>query len=100
MLSRRNLSLIALLSKIGGAWTKSVTTTNGTIVGGTCEGYNVDYFLAIPYAEPPVGDLRFAAPLSYDKKYEGGMLEATSPAPRCVQFGNIFVESGNVSEDW
>ena len=99
MLNRHVLGLICLLSALGGAWTKTVTTTNGTVVGGKCESYDVDYFLAVPYAKPPVGDLRFAAPKSYGK-YAGGRLDATTPAPRCVQFGNIFIESGTASEDW
>ena len=99
MLSRHNLKLISLLSVVSGAWTKTVTTTNGTVVGGTCENYDVAYFLAIPYAKAPVGDLRFAAPEPYEK-YAGGELKATSPAPRCIQFGSIFVESGTASEDW
>ena len=100
MLSRCNLKLIALLSAIGGAWAKTVTTSNGTVVGGKCDGFDVNYFLAVPYAKPPVGDLRFAAPQPYDQKYNGNTLTATSPAPRCIQFGNIFVESGTASEDW
>ena len=99
MLHRHSLRLICLFSAFSGAWTKTVTTTNGTIVGGKCESYDVDNFLAIPYAKAPVGDLRFAAPEPYGK-YAGGGLNAISPAPRCIQFGNIFVESGAASEDW
>ena len=100
MLSHCNFKLIALLAAIGGAWTKTVTTTNGTVQGGKCEGYDANYFLAIPYAKPPVGDLRFAPTVLYNEKYNGDVLQATSPAPRCIQFGNIFVESGTASEDW
>lgn len=56
MLSRSYLEqLAALLSVIGSAWAKTVTTTNGTIEGGKCDGYDVNSFLAIPYAQPPVG---------------------------------------------
>lgn len=100
MPSYRTFKLMALLSAIGLAWTKSVATTNGTIRGGKCDGYDADYFLSIPYAKPPVGDLRFGATEPYNDKYKGGVLHATSSAPRCIQFGNIFVESGDTSEDW
>jgi carboxylesterase type B len=100
MLSHFNLKLVALLSTIGGVWAKTVTTTNGTINGGTCEGYDVDYFLAIPYAQPPVRDLRFAAPEPYNKTYDGGVLNAISPAPNCPQVDTSFIESGASSEDW
>ena len=100
MLSPQNLKLVALLSTIGGVWTKTVTITNGTIRGGTCEGNDVDYFLAIPYAQPPVGGLRFAAPEPYNKTYVGGVLNAVSPAPNCPQLDTSFIESGAASEDW
>lgn len=100
MLFHSSLKLITLLSAVSGSWAKKVTTTNGTVVGGKCESSDVNYFLAIPYAEAPVGDLRFAAPQSYDKKYDGDVLNATSPAPRCIQFGNTFIEAGTASEDW
>jgi para-nitrobenzyl esterase len=100
MLSRYRFTLIALLSAISGASTKTVTTTNGTIQGRKCNGYDASYYLAIPYAKPPVGDLRFASTEPYDEKYPGDVLQATSPAPKCIQFGDIFVESGTASEDW
>lgn len=38
-----------------------VTATAGTVVGSLEEG-DTEMFLGIPYAKPPVGDLRFAAP--------------------------------------
>jgi carboxylesterase type B len=97
---RSNLGLITLLSAIGVVWAKTITTTNGTINGGVCEGYDVNYFLAIPYAEPPVGELRFAAPEPYNKTYAGGALNATSPAPNCPQLDTSFIEIGAASEDW
>lgn len=56
-------------------------------------------FLAVPFAEPPVGDLRFAGPEPYDKKYDG-VLKATTRAPNCPQFGTSYVENGESSEDW
>lgn len=41
-----------------------VATTNGIITGHTApNSNNTIEFLGIPYAQPPVGDLRFAAPL-------------------------------------
>ena len=100
MLSLYNFKPLALLSAISVAWTQTITSTNGTISGLQCDGYDVNSFLSIPYAQPPVGDLRFAAPVPYNKKYSGGALNATSPAPRCIQFGDEFVGSGTTSEDW
>ena len=41
-----------------------VKTSSGLIRGNTIEvlNQNVNEFLGIPYAEPPIGDLRFAKP--------------------------------------
>jgi cholinesterase len=46
-----------------------VVTENGVITGRrSSEGNNVWEFLGIPYAQPPLGDLRFAAPQSYRRR--------------------------------
>lgn len=38
------------------------TISNGTLVGSWNPNYNQDFFLGIPYAQPPVGDLRYRHP--------------------------------------
>lgn len=91
--------LATLLSAICGAWAKTVTVTNGTIQGGICDTSTANAFLGIPYALPPVGDLRLAAPKPYNMKYDG-MLDATAQPPSCLQFGLDYVETGKQSEDW
>ncbi len=59
-----------------------VRTRQGTVQGLTVG--SVEQFRGIPYAAPPVGDLRWRAP-GPPKPYAGGALQATSfPAP-CVQ---------------
>jgi carboxylesterase type B len=79
---------------------QTVKTLNGTIQGGRCNSTAVNYFLSIPYAKPPLGNLRFAPPQVYDQAYNG-TLQATNPAMTCVQFGNGFFESPlPTSEDW
>ena len=42
---------------------KSVKTEAGLISGKTTEDGSVKVFQGVPYAEPPVGDLRWKAPL-------------------------------------
>ncbi|KAF2093383.1 alpha/beta-hydrolase [Rhizodiscina lignyota] len=75
-----------------------VKTTNGTIQGGKCPSTSASQFLAIPYAQPPIGDLRFQPPQPYNGSYNG-TLNATTATPSCIQFGKQFLESGPQSED-
>jgi carboxylesterase type B len=89
-----------LLGLLGGAAGQTVKVSNGTIQGVKCQNTNANSFLGIPYAKPPTGDLRFAAPQPYDSKYTGGTLQATKAAPSCPQFGSAFLEHGATAEDW
>jgi len=60
----------------------SVTIKNGTVVGATSNG--IDSFLGIPYAQPPVGDLRLRPARSVNQSF--GTLQATSTPKSCPQF--------------
>lgn len=75
-----------------------INTPNGTIRGGRCRETDVDYFFSIPYAKPPIGDLRFAPPASHVDAYHG-ILDGRVRAPACPQFGTSFVEKGPEDED-
>lgn len=77
----------------------TVTISNGALQGGKCPQTDINYFLSIPYANPPVGDLRFAAPQAYNQSFTE-TYNATNKAPACPQFGTFFVETGAQSEDW
>ena len=48
----------------------TVNVLNGSYVGVHNDYYNQDFFLGIPYAQPPVGDLRFRAPASLNSTWK------------------------------
>lgn len=65
-LSPRTLMLAVVLSlfTFAEAQRYGVTTSNGRITGHLAPGMrNTVEFLGIPYAQPPLGRLRFAEPL-------------------------------------
>ena len=67
-----------------------VTTTEGEIHGVTTQvtvagsSYNVHKYLAIPFAEPPVGDLRFKKPEARKAALDSPF-NATQFGPICPQ---------------
>lgn len=64
----------------------SVTVTNGTVDGLYQSTYHQDLFLGIPFAQPPLGDLRFALPEPVNQTY-AEPLSATAYYPECVGYG-------------
>jgi len=72
----------------------TVTVQNGTLQGRHSAEWDQDFFLGIPYAQPPVGQLRFKWPQSLDSAYDG-VRDATEYGYSCYQYGSTF----NLSED-
>ena len=65
---------------------ETVTTQNGRITGHRApKAGDVWEYLGIPYAQPPIGDLRFAAPQEYNKT---GPYKATHFVRPCFRNGN------------
>lgn len=64
---------------------QTATVKNGTYNGVYNPEYNQDFFLGIPYAQPPVGDLRFRNPASLNSSWQEG-IDATEFSPACHQF--------------
>jgi carboxylesterase type B len=62
----------------------TVTIKNGTVVGST-NGI-IDSFNGVPFAQPPVGNLRLKPPQSITKPY--GTITATGVPTACPQFGS------------
>ncbi len=75
-----------------------VTVTGGDIVGAFADGNpDIVAFKGVPYAAPPVGDLRWKPPepvVGWD-----GVRDATAPGPICMQTGPAQMRSPTASDD-
>lgn len=77
----------------------SVQVKNGTYEGVYNQQYNQDFFLGMPFAQPPVGDLRFRNPQSLNATWTEAR-NATEYSLACYGYGSDDWVLGNpVSED-
>lgn len=77
----------------------TVTVRNGTYFGLHNPHYNQDYFLGIPFAQPPLDELRFQLPQPLNHSWTG-LRNATEYSPECIGYGSDTWLLGNiVSED-
>ena len=77
-----------------------VKTTSGVVEGTGRQASGVRMFKGIPFAAPPVGELRWKAPQPL--KTWQGVRPATQFGPRCMQqpvFGDMNFRSNGMSED-
>ena len=73
----------------------TVQTSQGPIIGHSAANRTqVNEFLGIPYAQPPLGSLRFAAPQKYAKNETFNAIEFVSPVnlPAIVEISADSVE--------
>jgi para-nitrobenzyl esterase len=89
------LALAAGLSACGGNSDEVETTTASGVVRGSISGNTLRY-LGIPYAAPPVGNLRWRAPAAVTAW--SGVRDAKSFGPHCAQPGTAF-GAASTSED-
>ncbi|KAH6668380.1 triacylglycerol lipase [Halenospora varia] len=76
-----------------------VTVLNGTYSGVYSDIYDQDFFLGIPYSQPPVGDLRFRQALPLNTTFTETR-NATEYSPECIGYGSDQWVIGNIiSED-
>jgi len=78
----------------------TVTTAQGKLQGKTINEGKVKAFLGVPYAQPPVGDLRWKMPQPVEKWK--GVRDATKFGQHCAQvhvFDDMIFQDGKESED-
>ena len=91
------------LSTLFGLWSATAAPTvqvrNGTYEGLSSPQYGEEYFLGMPYAQPPTGDLRFRVPQSLNTSWAGSR-QATQYSPECIGYGSDqWVLGNDISED-
>jgi para-nitrobenzyl esterase len=94
------MALILAAFTAAGAGADRVKTANGMVEGTGPQANGVRAFKGIPFAAPPVGDLRFAAPQPVANWT--GVKETKAFGPRCMQlplFGDMNFRSNGMSED-
>lgn len=88
----KSLAVLPLLLagfELGAATTSQSPTVkliNGTYQGSYSGVYEQDYFLGIPYAQPPIGALRFRNPQPLNATWKG-IRNATEYSDICYGFG-------------
>lgn len=73
-------------------------TRNGTYVGLYSPEYNQDFFLGVPYAQTPVGNLRFSQPRSLNTSWSG-IKSASEHRASCVGYGPDEIQYPLLSEN-
>ena len=79
--------------------TDTINTESGPVRGIKINKYGMDLygFLGIPYAEPPVGSLRFKPPKPISSWND--VLDADKNGPQCLQVSEFLTEDEEASED-
>lgn len=67
-----------------------VTTKNGTLQGFYLPSFHEDLFFSVPFASPPIGDLRLRHPVPYTEHWQG-VRDATLRSPSCPGYAGFDV---------
>ncbi|KAF2191527.1 alpha/beta-hydrolase [Zopfia rhizophila CBS 207.26] len=76
----------------------TIQVKNGTLEGIHSPEYNQDYFLGIPYAQPPVGNLRFRIPQPINTTWPSP-LSVKQYSASCIGYGSDQWPYPSLSED-
>ncbi|KAK8041726.1 Alpha/Beta hydrolase protein [Apiospora rasikravindrae] len=88
------LGLLVVNAVVGAKPAPTARTLNGTYEGLHIPDWDQDAFLGMPFAQPPVGPLRWRWPQSINASFEG-VRNATAYGYSCMQYGSSF----DLSED-
>ena len=93
--------MLLLTILVGSAFAQDrVKTANGIVEGSSEQNSGIRTFKGVPFASPPVDDLRWQPPQPV--KNWKGVRNATQFGPRCMQrpiFGDMGFRSNGMSED-
>ncbi|XP_046578529.1 cholinesterase-like [Haliotis rubra] len=94
MWTRMSLTFLTALAGLHITNTQIVSTQNGQLLGQRLSvlGKSLDVFYGIPYAKPPVGDLRFKHPQP-SESWGPEVRDAQKPTPSCIQTKDTFESS-------
>lgn len=67
-----------------------VTINNGTLEGLYLPAFNQDVFLGVPFAAPPIGDLRLRRPKPYQDLWSG-IRNAQVRSPSCPGYAGFDI---------
>lgn len=99
LLSSTAVSAATILSRTNSTAAPTVTLRNGSYYGVHSPIYKQDFFLGMPYAQPPLGDLRLRQPQSINTTWSD-IRNATAYQPECIGYGSDQWVLGNfVDED-
>ena len=80
-------ALVSLVAAApAGVAAPTANVLNGTYAGATNAHFGQDLFLGLPYAQQPVGNLRFALPQSLNETWDEER-EAKAYSDICVGYG-------------
>jgi para-nitrobenzyl esterase len=90
------LLLRSVVLAVGVGQAPELSLADGSLIGAaTTKGWR---FLGVPFAQPPVGELRWQPPVQVEPWQ--GKKRATTYAKSCVQKQNAFSDFSKMSEDW
>jgi para-nitrobenzyl esterase len=96
-----SVALVLLIPSLVGAWNNKllVNTDYGKLTGYLSDDKATMIWKGVPYAEPPIGDLRWKAP--QDPEPWDGVRDATEPAKKCTQLYTTvdWIRTGAVDVD-